>query len=101
DDIAWFATHRHDPKAGNEAYQFSYLFKYGFDLPAGATTITLPDEPRIRVFAVTVAQNENDAVNPAAPLYDDFTDRAPIEFRHEYPAPILPVFKDKTAQGRV
>ena len=26
DTIAWFCTHRHHPKRGNEAYRFSYLF---------------------------------------------------------------------------
>lgn len=101
DEIAWFATHRHHPQHGNEAYQFSYLFKYGFDLPDGAQALTLPDNPKIRVFAVSVAQNENDAVTPAAALYDDFSDRAPIEFRHEYPKPPPVVFDDETAVGKV
>ncbi|MCB9852096.1 MAG: alpha-mannosidase [Phycisphaerales bacterium] len=101
DEIAWFATHRHHPEHGNEAYQFSYLFKYGFDLPDGAQAITLPDDPKIRVFAVTVAKNDNDAVTPAAPLYDDFSDREPIEFRHEYPAPPPVVFDGKDAIGMV
>lgn len=101
DEIAWFATHRHHPEHGNEAYQFSYLFKYGFDLPDGVQAITLPDNPAIRVFAVSVAKNDNDAVTPAVPLYDDFSDREPIEFRHEYPKPPPPVFEGKSAQSKV
>ncbi len=92
DPITWFCTHRHHPKLGNEAYQFSYLFKYGFDLPPGAKALKLPDNERIKVFAATVAKNQNDAVRSAMPLYDDFSDRGPIELRHVYPPPPLPVF---------
>ena len=28
---------------GNEAYQFSYIFKYAMDMPEGAGSVTLPD----------------------------------------------------------
>lgn len=101
DEIAWFATHRHHPSNGNEAYQFSYLFKYGFDLPDGAHALTLPDNPAIRIFAISVAKNENDGAEPAAPLYDDFDHRAPIKFRHVYPAPPPTVFDDRKPVGEV
>ena len=70
DTVAWYASHRHHPQDGNEFYQYCYLFKYGFELPAGARTITLPDNPRIRVFAVSVAQNGHEGARPARPLYD-------------------------------
>ncbi|MBN2562900.1 MAG: alpha-mannosidase [Phycisphaerae bacterium] len=93
DTIAWFCTHRRHPDKGNEAYRFSYLFKYGLDLPVGAKTLTLPSNPRIKVFAVTASRNANDAVRPARSLYDDFTDRTPIEFRHTYAARPVPVFQ--------
>ena len=101
DPIAWFCTHRHHPANGNEAYQFSYLFKYGLDLPAGARTLTLPNNPRIKVLAVTTARNPNDAVRAARPLYDDFTGRKPIELRHVYPPPPTPVFTGLDPIGRV
>ena len=39
------------------------------DLPAGTKTITLPDNDKIRVLAISVA-DENAAVKPAQPLYD-------------------------------
>ena len=71
--VAWVATHRHNTSGGNEAYRFTYLFKYTFQLPAGAKTITLPQDERIRVFAVTVANNENDTVQPAGDLYDNLS----------------------------
>jgi alpha-mannosidase len=47
-----------------EPYMYSYLFAYAIDLPAGARTITLPDNKRIRILAMTVA-DEPWVVTPA------------------------------------
>ena len=67
--LGWFASHHHGPDGSNEAYQYSYLFAYGVPLPAGATTLTLPDNPRIRILAASVAR-ETAPMTPAHPLYD-------------------------------
>ena len=67
--VAWFASHRHADDGSNEAYSYSYLFVYDLDLPAGATALVLPHNRRIRILAVTVA-NESPRVTPAHPLYD-------------------------------
>ncbi|HEY5511926.1 MAG TPA: glycoside hydrolase family 38 C-terminal domain-containing protein [Prolixibacteraceae bacterium] len=89
DNIAWYASHRHSPKA-NDAYQYSYLYKYEFNLPKGAKTITLPNNGKIRIFAVTVAKNANEDVLPLQPLYDDFKDAKPAVLRtKEYITPDL------------
>jgi len=74
DPLAWFCSHRHFPQR-DEEYRYSYLFKYRFDVPNGAKTLTLPENDRIRVLAVSVAQNDNDATVPVQPLYDDLTGR--------------------------
>jgi alpha-mannosidase len=68
-DIAWFTSQRRTPDALPEPYIYSYLFAYAIDLPAGARTITLPDNERIRVLAMTVA-DEPWVTTPAQPLYD-------------------------------
>jgi alpha-mannosidase len=68
-DLAWFCSHHHNAAGQNVPYQYSYLFAYGLDLPAGATTIKLPDNDRIRIFAISVAE-ENPVVTPVQPLYD-------------------------------
>lgn len=73
DNIAWFATHTHSPEKGNLAYDFCYLYKYSLDLN-GAKKLVLPDNKKIKVFAVTVAENDNDAVIPATSQYDNFED---------------------------
>jgi alpha-mannosidase len=74
DDVAWFCSHRHHPTNGNEFYQYCYLFKYGFDVPPGATSITLPGNDKVRVFAMSVAKNTHDAIAAAHPLYDTLED---------------------------
>ena len=67
--IAWYASHKHDAKGGNEYYQYSYLYAYPIDLPPGTTSLTLPDDTDIRILAVTVAA-EPDPISPAHPLHD-------------------------------
>jgi alpha-mannosidase len=68
-DLAWYCSHHHNAAGDNVPYRYSYLFAYSIDVPAGAKTITLPDNDRIRILAMSVA-NENPAVKPAQPLYD-------------------------------
>ncbi len=72
--VAWFATH-HNSTQGDAYYKYSYLFQFTYDLSSGARTIALPNNPKIRVFAVSVS-NEPPATPPAAPLYDTLEDRA-------------------------
>ncbi|MBC8012188.1 MAG: chitobiase/beta-hexosaminidase C-terminal domain-containing protein, partial [Burkholderiales bacterium] len=67
--VAWFATHYHTP-TDNTFYRFSYIFQHGFDLPPGATTLTLPTDDRIRILAVSVTREPGAGVAPAAPLFD-------------------------------
>lgn len=67
--LGWFASHRHTPEGSNEAYAYSYLFVYTLDVPANARTLTLPNNGRVRIMAIT-ASNERGGVTPAHPLYD-------------------------------
>ncbi|MEM7244685.1 MAG: glycoside hydrolase family 38 C-terminal domain-containing protein [Acidobacteriota bacterium] len=99
DPVAWFATHHHHPVQGNRAYRFSYLFKYVVSLETGDTVLQLPDDPRIKVLAATAVRDSNGGVQPAHPLYDDFDDRGPLDLRHVYPPPPVPVFQGVTPVG--
>jgi alpha-mannosidase len=67
--LAWYASHHHNPDGTDEPYSYSYLFAYPIDLPANAKTLTLPDNDKIRILAITVA-NESGELWPAQPLYD-------------------------------
>ena len=68
-DLGWYCSHRHTAGGASETYAYSYLFAYAIDLPAGANTLTLPDDDRIRVMAVSAARVAP-AVRPVVPLYD-------------------------------
>jgi alpha-mannosidase len=46
------------------------------DLPEGARTLTLPDNDKIRLMAVTLS-DEGAGVRPARPLYDTLERSAP------------------------
>ncbi len=68
--VAWVGTHRHGPDGENQSYTFTNLFRYEFELAPGARTLTLPDDPHVKVLAATLAVNPNAGVEPAMPLYD-------------------------------
>jgi alpha-mannosidase len=68
-DLAWYCSHHHDADGKNVPYSYSYLFAYPMELPAGAKTLQLPQNEKIRFLAISVAE-ENGKSNPAQPLYD-------------------------------
>ncbi len=73
DDIAWFASHVHNAyPMRNEAYQYSYLYKYEIPIARGAKTITLPKEAKIKIFAITLASTQADDAKPLQFLFDTF-----------------------------
>lgn len=67
--VAWFSSHRHASDGSNDPYAFAYLYAYAIDVPAGATTLTLPINERIKILAATVS-DETTFARPAQPLYD-------------------------------
>ena len=69
DPIVWFSSHHHTSNGTNQAYAYSYLFAYVFDVPATAKSITLPTNENVRIMAIT-ASNEAHHVKPAQALYD-------------------------------
>ena len=75
-DLAWYCSHHHDAAGENVPYRYSYLFAYPIELPGGTNTITLPDNDKIRILAISVA-DENPTVEPAQPLYDVLPSPAP------------------------
>jgi alpha-mannosidase len=68
-DLAWYCSHHHNAAGENVPYRYSYLFAYPIDLPAGAKTIKLPENDKIRILAISAAE-ENPEVKPVQPLYD-------------------------------
>ncbi|HKM48751.1 MAG TPA: glycoside hydrolase family 38 C-terminal domain-containing protein [Terriglobales bacterium] len=68
-NLAWYCSHHHNAAGENVAYSYSYLFAYPIDLPPDAKTIQLPDSDKIRILAISVAE-ENPELKPVQPLYD-------------------------------
>ncbi len=75
-DLAWYCSHHHNAAGENVPYAYSYLFGYAIDMPVGAKTITLPTKDKIRILAMSVAE-ENPEVKPAQPLYDTLAIQGP------------------------
>jgi alpha-mannosidase len=68
-DLAWYCNHHHNAAGENVPYAYSYLFAYTIEAPSGAKTIKLPDNNKVRILAISVA-DENPEAKPAQPLYD-------------------------------
>ena len=68
-DIAYAGTHKHNMIQNRDVpYEFTYMFSIALDIPANSKKLFLPDNPRVVVFAATVAQDVNNAVVPATDL---------------------------------
>jgi alpha-mannosidase len=69
-ELAWYCSHHHNAAGQNVPYGYSYLFAYTIELPEDAKTLRLPDNNRIRVLAISVAE-DNAGLTPVQPLYDE------------------------------
>jgi alpha-mannosidase len=64
---AWWASHHH-AKGEDRIYEYSYMFTASVEVPEGASTLTLPRDPRIKVFAATAASLDNAGIRPLQPF---------------------------------
>ncbi|MBL8886334.1 MAG: chitobiase/beta-hexosaminidase C-terminal domain-containing protein [Phycisphaerales bacterium] len=71
--IAWFNSHYHTP-AGDAHYQYSYVFLHTLEAPAGAKTMTLPDDADVLVFGATMVEGKSGGAVAAWPLFDTLKD---------------------------
>ena len=78
DPVAWYCSHRHKPHGQNSIYDYSYLYRYRIDLPEGVTTITLPDNPNVKIMAASLAKITDLGFQAAHPLYDTLEDNPSI-----------------------
>ena len=81
--IAWCASHRHLP-AGDTLYEYGYLFAYRLKIPEGASSITLPDSPFVRIVAMSVG-DEGHATALQSPFEDLHRD---VAIGERFDAPI-------------
>ena len=65
-EVAYVGTHKHSIiKNADLPYEFTYMFCIGLDIPEGAQTLVLPDNPQVAVFAASVASDRNNLAVPA------------------------------------
>ncbi len=72
--IAWHSTMKRNRTGGDEYYQYSYVYAYELAAPKGARELKLPDDPRVKVLAVTAVSGGTAEAKPAAPLFDTLAD---------------------------
>lgn len=83
-DIAWFASHKHNSyPLVNDAYHYSYMFKYEISLPENSKTLVLPQNKKIKILSITAVRKENNDVRPLQPLYDNFSDNPSFRLREQ------------------
>lgn len=67
-EVAYVGTHRHS-STDDMAYEFTYMFKFGMDIPAGATSVILPQNDKVVIFAATLAKEAQKPVQVATTLF--------------------------------
>lgn len=61
-NVAFVGTHKHSMIDEKDVpYEFTYMFKFGMDIPKNAKKLILPKNSRIILFAVSLAKNTADA----------------------------------------
>jgi alpha-mannosidase len=78
DEVAWFSTHLHNDTS-NIPYQYGYVYLYRIDASPTSNIIELPVNESIKVFAISLAENQYDMIRPVQPLYDDFAGLPPVD----------------------
>ena len=67
-EIAYVGTHRH-VSGEDRPYEYTYLFKFGIDIPKGATSLVLPKNEKVVLFAATLVQEDMATVTSASQLF--------------------------------
>ena len=97
-EVAYTGTHRHLSTGNVDVpYEFTYMFKFGMDIPKNAKQLILPDEPKVMLFAVSLAANVNETVAPAVELVSA---ALTVEERIPYPNAHKNLLKKKTIIGK-
>lgn len=66
--IAYVGTHRHT-SSGDCPYEFTYMFKFGMDIPKGVHSIVLPKNENVVIFAATAVAENHAFVKPLTKLF--------------------------------
>lgn len=68
-EVAYIGTHKHTMMGSKDVpYVFTYMFKFGIDIPRNAKMLILPKNARIALFALTLSENYTDNITSAQDL---------------------------------
>lgn len=83
DNIAWFSSHRHyGYPSGNQTYEYCYMYCYELNIPQGAKTITLPNNNKIKIFALTAVEKQADDIEFSQPIFESFETAKKVNVRN-------------------
>jgi hypothetical protein len=69
--VVWTGTHLHTSLGENDAYEYSNVYLVDVPLTGRNKTLTLPNDPNLRVLAASLVDQPYGSVTAAAPLYDE------------------------------
>jgi len=81
---AWWASHIH-AKGEDRVYEYGTMYAVTVAVPQGAASLTLPREPRVKVFAATAASVDNSEVLPLRPFFPELARDAAFQARFAKP----------------
>ena len=67
DPLAWFCSHRHSAEGSNEIYRYCYVYRYRIGLLGPVKRLTLAQDERIKILALTLGRDANDGAEAATP----------------------------------
>jgi len=62
-------THHHNGLKGNVSYEYGYMYEICLDIAPGSKQVTLPDNNKIAVFAMTLSNNPLAKIAPATQTF--------------------------------
>mgnify|MGYP005848082915 CR=1 FL=1 len=69
-NVALFTTHLHKSDNENEPYVYGYIFSYYINIPGRAKEIRLPQNSKVKIFAMTLVKDRTADTFSAFPLFD-------------------------------
>ena len=77
-EVAWYTPHLHNDSA-NIPYRYAYIYKYGLEVDPSTGSVRLPEDPSVKIFALTLAEDPYHDIRVVNPLYDDFSGRERVQ----------------------
>jgi alpha-mannosidase len=85
DRLAWVISHQHQEKLGDVPFRYAYLYSYEVALDDRATSVTLPTDERLCIFALSVAFVDNSRIRLLTSPWPDL--RRDVSYKERFESP--------------